>query len=163
MAQKSEWMRNGWSRFSLPPHLFSLSLVWVLQCDQIGRYLNVLGEMFLIKGGPNVRWIFGPKWKATILMLNYFGYFWATFGKIWFLFNLASGHSGVLPVFDIYNFRRSIEQSKAKPTRETKSSNKILFNFGFKNHHHHHRSAAGSVVNLAPINLATWVWLCQLV
>ena len=31
------------------------------QCGQIGRYLNDLGEMVLIKSGPNVRGIFGLK------------------------------------------------------------------------------------------------------
>ena len=49
-----------------------------LQCGQIGRFLKVVGEMASIKSRPNAWWIFGLKWKATLLMLNFWK-LWATF------------------------------------------------------------------------------------
>ena len=46
------------------------------QCDQIGRFLKVLGDMVSIKSIPNAWCI------------------WVTFEKIGLLFNLASNHFG---------------------------------------------------------------------
>ena len=50
-----------------------------IQCDTIGRFLKVLGDMVSIKSGPNAVWFFGLKWKATIFMLNYWSYFLGNF------------------------------------------------------------------------------------
>ena len=54
--------------------------VILIQCDQIGRFLNVFGDMVSIKSSPNAWWIFGLNWKAALFMLNYCGYY---FGKYW--------------------------------------------------------------------------------
>ena len=57
--------------------------VWTsgIQCDQIGRFLKVLRHMVSVKSSPNAWWMFGLKWKATLLMLNYCGYFLGNFWK----------------------------------------------------------------------------------
>ena len=41
--------------------------------------LKVLGDMVSIKRSPNAWWIFGLKWTATFLMLNYCDYFLGNF------------------------------------------------------------------------------------
>ena len=51
------------------------------QCDQIGWFLKVLGDMVAIKRSPNAWWIFGLKWTATFLMLKYCDYFLGNFWK----------------------------------------------------------------------------------
>ena len=76
--------------------LRSSSLQRFNQCDQIGQVLKVLGDMVSINNSPNASWIFGLKWKATFLMLNYCDYFLGNFLKkigyflIYHLVTLAS-------------------------------------------------------------------------
>ena len=51
------------------------------QCDQIGRLLRVLGDKIFINSSPNAKLTFGLKWKATLFILNYWGYFLGNFWK----------------------------------------------------------------------------------
>ena len=64
------------------------------QCDQSGRFFKVRGDMVSIQSSPNAWWFFGLKWKATLFILKYCGYFLGNFRKkLGFIFNSASGHS----------------------------------------------------------------------
>ena len=47
------------------------------QCDQIGRFLKVLGNILPFKSCPNILWRLGLFWKT---------YFWAVFEKVWTVF-----------------------------------------------------------------------------
>ena len=40
------------------------------QCDQIGQFLKVLGDMVSMKSSPNARWILVKRWKESIFILN---------------------------------------------------------------------------------------------
>ena len=44
-------------------------LIWV-QCDQIGRFLNVLGKKFSYKSSQNIWWLFGLFWTISFLKQN---------------------------------------------------------------------------------------------
>ena len=68
---------------SYPSNLVTLDTLgnWD-QCDQIGRFSKVLGDIVSIKSSPNAWWIFGLKWKATLRLLNYCDYFLGIFWKI---------------------------------------------------------------------------------
>ena len=79
-----------WRSVATCCHLFSIIFHWRLQCDQVVRFLKVLGDMVSPKSSPNTQLIFGITLKATLFMLNYCGYFLGNFGL---LFNSASGHS----------------------------------------------------------------------
>ena len=67
------------------------------QCDQIGLFLKVLGDIVSIKSSPNAWWNFWPIWKATTFHIKLL---WLLFGqlleKIGLYFNLVSGHPGGL-------------------------------------------------------------------
>ena len=64
------------------------------QCDQIGRFLQVLGEKFSHKSSPNVQKLFGRIWKHQFLSKNCRGHFLGHFWNFCLLFISASGHTG---------------------------------------------------------------------
>ena len=51
------------------------------QCDQIGRFLKVLGDKICYKSSPNNYQIFGLFWKTSLLCKNWCGYFLGNFWK----------------------------------------------------------------------------------
>ena len=62
------------------------------QCDQIGRFFEVLGNMFSYKSCINILWLFGLFWQTSFWSKNCCSHFWVNFWKIWatFCFNLWS-------------------------------------------------------------------------
>ena len=56
------------------------------QCDQIGRFLKILGDRKSSKRSPNDWQLFGLFWKTSLLCKNCIGYFWKTFVKNWTTF-----------------------------------------------------------------------------
>ena len=50
-----------------------------LQCDQIGRFLKVLGNKVPCKSSPNIEQHFRLLWKMALVMLHWCGYFLGTF------------------------------------------------------------------------------------
>ena len=56
------------------------------QCDQIGRFLKVLGDDFSYKSSPNVCWLFEFFWMHQFSCIYWFGYFLCKFRIILALF-----------------------------------------------------------------------------
>ena len=58
------------------------------QCDQIGRFSKVLGEIFCFKSSPNAQWLLGSLDKRPFSDKNRFGNifrnFWKYVGYFWF-------------------------------------------------------------------------------
>ena len=69
-----------------------------LQCDQIGRFLEVLGNKI---SSEKTKWMatFWGFWKASLLWKTALATFWATFGKNWatFYFNIWSHSFSNIP------------------------------------------------------------------
>ena len=63
------------------------------QCDQIGRFFEVLGNMFSYKSCQNILWLLGLIWQTHLWRINCWSHFWATFEKFGLLFILTSGHT----------------------------------------------------------------------
>ena len=57
-------------------------------CDQIGRFLKILGDKFSFKSSPDIWWHFGP-----FIVKSAVAVFWATFGENWVTFSLLSGRT----------------------------------------------------------------------
>ena len=51
----------------------------LIQCDQIGRFLKVLGNKVPCKSSPNIEQHFRLLWKMALVMLHWCGYFLGTF------------------------------------------------------------------------------------
>ena len=62
---------------------------WWAQCDQIGRFSKVLGEIFCFKSSPNVQWLLGYFEKHPFWDQNWFGNILDNFWKIWATFNFS--------------------------------------------------------------------------
>ena len=56
------------------------------QCDQIGRFFKVLGELFCYKSSQNVQWLLGRFENITFKLKTKFATFWASFWNIWSAF-----------------------------------------------------------------------------
>ena len=56
------------------------------QCDQIGRFLKVLGNRKSSKRSPNDWQLFGLFWKTSLLCKNCISYFLGNFWKNWATF-----------------------------------------------------------------------------
>ena len=60
---------------------WALSYVW---CDQIGRFLEILGHKLYNKSSPNVWWLFGQLWNPLLFKSNWkryiLGNFWKNLG-----------------------------------------------------------------------------------
>ena len=52
------------------------------QCDQIGRFLKVLGNKLSLLSCPNICQLFGPLFSRSLLSKNYFGYSRAALEKL---------------------------------------------------------------------------------
>ena len=63
---------------------------WCEQCDQIGRFLKVLGNKFSYKSSPSIRWPFGL-FKAKKLIWPLLGQLWLRFGLLLFLHLVTLG------------------------------------------------------------------------
>ena len=61
----------------------------IKQCDQIGRFSKVLGEIFCFKSSPNVQWLLGNLEKCPFWDKNWFGNILGNFWKIWATFNFS--------------------------------------------------------------------------
>ena len=60
------------------------------QCDQIGRFLKVLGNNFSLKSCPKIQWLFKAIWKSSLFSKNWSGFIlW----NIWLLLIPTSGHT----------------------------------------------------------------------
>ena len=71
----------------IPTITYSLSL----QCDQIGRFLKVLGNKFSFKSSPKVFCDFWALLKnITFLVKSSMVNFWATFGTSWATFYFST-------------------------------------------------------------------------
>ena len=64
------------------------------QCDQIGRFLQVLGSKLCHKIVQICWWLFGLFLILSLLFKKFAATFWAIFGKIRQLFIPSSGHTG---------------------------------------------------------------------
>ena len=66
------------------------------QCDQIGRFLKVIGDKISIKSSPNYFSLLGLFWKTSLLCKNCYGYFLGNFRKhlgyflLWYLVTLVA-------------------------------------------------------------------------
>ena len=67
-----------------------------MQCDQNGRFFNVLGDKFSNKSSPHTWWILDFIHNTIFELKTAVAVFWATFGKIGLLLILTSGHTAYL-------------------------------------------------------------------
>ena len=61
-------------------------LIIVSQCDQIARFLKVVGDITSIKSSPNYWQLFGLFWKPHTFVKTYVATSWVTFENIWATF-----------------------------------------------------------------------------
>ena len=60
---------------------------WEAQCDQIGRFLEFLGNQINKKSSPSVWWLYWHLWKRLLFKSHWCAAtFWATFWKPWATF-----------------------------------------------------------------------------
>ena len=78
-----------------------------LHCDQIGRFLEFLGNKFRYKSNPNVWWLLGQLWKPLIFQVKrvrlLFGKLLEKFGL---LFISTSGHTSAT-IYDQCTYARA--------------------------------------------------------
>ena len=79
------------------------------QCDQMGPFLEFLGNQFYFKSSPNVWWIFGQLWNHRFLKSNLVRLLLeTTFKKLGLLFIPTSGHAARRLLKKFVQFLRSI-------------------------------------------------------
>ena len=115
-----------WNRYIAPSlqNTIELKIYSLTQWDQIGRFLEFHGNKFYYKNSPNVWWLFWQVWKPLLFKTNWWGYFWATFGKTWahFYFNIWSHWSYLQGIFWhnrwTFKFWGSFDTLETKPAIE---------------------------------------------
>ena len=85
-----------WSRRKIV--LFHRFIFEANLCDQIGRFLKVLGKIISYKSSPNIWWLFGLFRKTSLKSKHSYGYFFGQLlDKFGLLLILTSGHTVLVP------------------------------------------------------------------